>query len=976
MHVATESVAEARAERDRRIIQETAALLSADYPLDQLIERLCDTLAASLGAAVSYVALPGSDRAVRLAYFNDHGTKKRPADFAVPRGSHTHNVFVTGRSILKRHTSDWSSSERFALNPDRPESDDSVSAIWVPIKYGDEVLGVLSVQSTQAEAFDGDDIRLLEAVARYLAIAVRNQRSLRVGTRPFAGMRRTMLGIAAIAFALTLALLAFYSYRAHEYEADAQTLQAAEAGNVVDGLEGYVFDARQLAQSTAALLAPLHSNPRPVEALLRTMVHSASSPAIYGIGAWYEPFRFSSNRRLFGPYAHRLANAPGSTLLTYEWNTPKYNYPSQPWYKAGKTARGPVVFTEPYFDTDNVYISAATVFSDSRGIAGVVTVDTIVAFLRNYVAAQSNLPQTVVYVVTDRGRLFLYPRPAELLAYARSRGLAPHSLMQIPRAIVQRGIEQSYGSNRTELTLPVALTNWQVVVSKDRAVVDAGVRGLRTILLFSLVLLWTATGLAMAGVRRVRSHQMRALELEMAQIDLHSEIATRIEAEERLRERAYHDGLTGLPNRSFLLKQLETAIAHAHRDPSFAFAVFFIDLDRFNVVNDSLGHAVGDRLLAALGRRLESRLHSNDIVARIGGDEFVVLVQNIHAESDAVGIGERLTGSLTDPFYIDEQEIFMTASLGIAMSRAGYEKPEEILRDADIAMYHAKKSGRAGHQVFDRVMHDRTVMQMQLETEFRRAIAREELFLEYQPIIRLADSRVVGFEALVRWRHPSRGVIYPDDFIPMAEQTRLILPMSTFVLARAAAQIAKWTQDHPDLYVLVNVSAIRFTKSGFLEEVSGVLAKEKIAPSAIRLEITESAVMENADVAQTVLGELRAFGIRSQIDDFGTGYSSLSYLQRLPIDGLKIDRSFVGAMTENAEAAEIVRAIVSLARSLKLQVIAEGIETRDQALQLAALDIDYGQGFYFARPASAERCTALLEQPLRIDQDRHRAVVD
>ncbi|MDP9018268.1 MAG: EAL domain-containing protein, partial [Candidatus Eremiobacteraeota bacterium] len=514
---------------------------------------------------------------------------------------------------------------------------------------------------------------------------------------------------------------------------------------------------------------------------------------------------------------------------------------------------------------------------------------------------------------------------------------------------------------------PVDYANWNVVVSTNRSALDDEIRNMSLVAGTALFLLWLFTIIAILGMRRGRTQRLRTLDLEMAQIELHGEIATRIEAEERLRERAYHDGLTGLPNRAFLNKQLESAIAHARQDASFQFAVFFIDLDRFNVVNDSLGHAIGDRLLAALGRRLESRLHANDIVARIGGDEFVVLIQNLQGEPDAVGIGERLVGALADPFYIDEQEVFMTASLGIAMSRQGYEKPEEILRDADIAMYHAKKSGRAGHQIFDRVMHDRTVMQMQLETDFRRAVIRQELFLEYQPIIRLTDESIVGFEALVRWQHPARGVIYPDDFIPMAEQTRLILPMSSFVLLQAAAQAARWIARYPELYVLVNVSAIRFTKSGFLEEVSSVLRDARIPPSAIRLEITESAVMENADVAQSVLGELRAHGIRSQIDDFGTGYSSLSYLQKLPIDGLKIDRSFIGAMTSNPEAAEIVRAIVSLAGSLKLQVIAEGIETREQAVQLAALGIDYGQGFYFAKPGAPEDVGRLLEKPLAVE---------
>ena len=967
MPTSSSSALNIRAERDRRIIQETAALLSADFPLEQLIERLCDSLSSALDASVTYVALPDSRHTVKLAYFLDHGKKKRPENFEIPRGSHTHKVFITGKSTLKRSLSDWVAQERHPLNPHDPRSDDSVSAIWVPIKYGDEVLGVLSVQAPQPECYDEDDVQLLEAVARYLAIAIRNQRTQRFSSKPLGAVSRSMIVSVAIGLLITLFLIFYLELKSQQMRSQEAAFLDSKAVHVADVLGRYLDDADQIARTASALLGPIRSNQAEVRRLLLALLASSTPKTIYGIGAWYEPFAFDSNVRLFGPYAHRIPAKHNAMLLTNEWMRASYNFPTQPWYRQGKNALGRTTFTEPYFDTDLVYMSAVHSFERNGRFAGVVTVDMVLPLLLDFVRSQNDGTRTVVYITTARGNVFVFPQEQRLLRDAQTDGLNPKTVLDIPASYARGEVNTLYGTRREEVTVPVALTNWQVHVSTDSRTIDASVGNLQNAIVAALLLLWMGIAGAIVMMYRHRHQTLRTVSLELAQMDLHSEIAERIEAEERLRERVYHDALTGLPNRSYLLRQLTSALAHSRQDDTYMFAVLFVDLDRFNVVNDSLGHEIGDRLLTALGRRLEARLHANDIVARLGGDEFVVLVQNLRSEEDAVVVADRLTSALTEPFYCDEHEIFMSASIGIAMGAGEYEMPEEILRDADIAMYQAKRSGRANTQVFNRAMHDRTVTQMRLETDLRRAVARQEFFLTYQPIVELSGRRVVGFEALVRWRHPTRGIIYPDDFIKLAEQTRLIVPLTAQVMQQAVTQIASWLREHPNLYVVVNISAVQLLQKGFLQDVESVIAGAAIPHSALRLELTESAIMENAEMAERVLSDLRTAGIRSLIDDFGTGYSSLSYLQRLPVDGLKIDRSFVAEMTQRQDSAEIVRAIVSLANSLNLRTVAEGIETPEQANALRVLGVGYGQGYYFGRPAEGLIAQALLEDPLAVD---------
>ncbi|HYO63890.1 MAG TPA: EAL domain-containing protein [Pyrinomonadaceae bacterium] len=443
------------------------------------------------------------------------------------------------------------------------------------------------------------------------------------------------------------------------------------------------------------------------------------------------------------------------------------------------------------------------------------------------------------------------------------------------------------------------------------------------------------------------------------------DITDRKRAEEQLLHDAFHDMLTGLPNRALFIDHLKMAIQRSRRNEGKMFAALFLDLDRFKVINDSLGHMLGDQLLVGIARRLEACLRPGDTVARLGGDEFVVLVEDIADTNDAAEIAGRIQEELSQPFNLGGHEVFTTVSIGIAPSSAGYERAEDLLRDADTAMYRAKTLGKKRYEIFDRAMHDRALKLLQLETDLRRAVDRAEFALHYQPIISLDSGRVRGFEALVRWVHPERGFISPDDFIPVAEETGLIIPIGQWVLEEACRQARAWQESHPSdlpLTISVNLSGKQFSQPDLIERVRGVLRETNLDARHLKLEITESMVMENIETAVEMLTQLRALGVEISIDDFGTGYSSLSYLHRFPINTLKIDRSFVSHMTENTENAEIVRTIITLARSLEMDVVAEGVETAEQLQQLKDLDCDYAQGFLFSKPLPREAASSFLDE--------------
>ncbi|HYY98953.1 MAG TPA: EAL domain-containing protein, partial [Pyrinomonadaceae bacterium] len=441
------------------------------------------------------------------------------------------------------------------------------------------------------------------------------------------------------------------------------------------------------------------------------------------------------------------------------------------------------------------------------------------------------------------------------------------------------------------------------------------------------------------------------------------DITDRKRAEEQLLHDAFHDALTGLPNRALFMDHVKMAIQRSRRSGDRLFAALFLDLDRFKIVNDSLGHMVGDQLLVGIAHRLEACLRPGDTVARLGGDEFTILLEDLSENEDAIDVARRVQEAVTQPFNIGGHEVFTTASIGIALSTTGYERAEDLLRDADTAMYRAKMQGKKRHVVFDKAMHDRAMELLQLETDLRRAIQRREFFLHYQPIVSLETGKVASFEALVRWRHPERGLVMPGEFITVAEETGLIIPLGQWVLGEACRQMREWQKHYKideDVTVSVNLSSRQFSQADLTEQVASVLRETGLPAHSLKLEITESMVMENIDTAIDMLTQLRNLGVGISIDDFGTGYSSLSYLHRFPIDTLKIDRSFVTQMTDNTENAEIVRTIVTLARSLGMNVIAEGVETAAQLTQLRDLGCDFGQGYLFSKAVGAPAALDLV----------------
>lgn len=438
-------------------------------------------------------------------------------------------------------------------------------------------------------------------------------------------------------------------------------------------------------------------------------------------------------------------------------------------------------------------------------------------------------------------------------------------------------------------------------------------------------------------------------------------------------ERKVSDPLTGLPNRLLFVDRLGRLIKHAKRRKDALFAILFLDLDGFKMINDSMGHLIGDQLLIGVANRLEKCLRSTDTVARLGetftvarlgGDEFTVILDYLKDPNDAKAAADRLMKALAPPFILGGKEVFTSVSIGIALSSTAYEEPEDMLRDADTAMYRAKSLGKARFEVFDADMRASVMARLQLETDLRGALERGEFQNFYQPIVSLDTGHIVGFEALLRWQHPTRGLLGPEEFILVAEETGLIRELGWWNLQEACRQVSEWRagrNGHRDLIISVNLSAKQFLQPNLVTDIRKLLHDLSLAPDALKLEITESAVMADPSAAVEMLQQIKSIGIRLAIDDFGTGYSSLSYLHRFPLDTLKIDRSFIRDMQVGGEGMEIARTILPMANNLRLDVVAEGVETIEQVALLKQLHCSYAQGFYFSKPLSAEGTAALLQ---------------
>jgi diguanylate cyclase (GGDEF)-like protein len=458
-------------------------------------------------------------------------------------------------------------------------------------------------------------------------------------------------------------------------------------------------------------------------------------------------------------------------------------------------------------------------------------------------------------------------------------------------------------------------------------------------------------------------------QLQAINKDLNIEITERKRVEVQLSYDALHDTMTGLPNRALFLDRLEHAIETIRRHPEFSYAILFVDLDHFKVVNDSLGHLAGDKLLIMVGKRLEQALRSSDTVARFGGDEFGILMEIAEPENSVQLVSQKIQTALKPAFTVETRQVHITASIGIVMNMAGYTFAEEILRDADIAMYRAKESGRNHSEIFDVDMRKQAHTRLELENEMRTGLENREFHLYYQPIIYLESNRLVGFEALIRWFHPKRGLLLPDQFLPIAEECGLIQPISDWVLEEACRQLQAWQKQFTstkDICVSVNISSKYFATPNFVEKIIAALKASNLQVGSLILEITEGVLIDHYAEANAIFTRLQELGVQLQIDDFGTGYSGLEYLQHFPVDAIKIDRSFVYGLGKGEKSPKLVRAIVSMARELGMEIIAEGIENDAQLAELKNILCGYGQGYLLSKPLDPNAARILLTR-LEVD---------
>jgi diguanylate cyclase (GGDEF)-like protein/PAS domain S-box-containing protein len=569
--------------------------------------------------------------------------------------------------------------------------------------------------------------------------------------------------------------------------------------------------------------------------------------------------------------------------------------------------------------------------------------------------AQEAATAAVELLDVDRGGVIALDDERRRFTFLAATGLAPETLSSFPfDEATQPGYAISHGT--------VVVNDWE---TETRFEMTEPLKRFGTRSGMSIVIEGRRGPFGVLGVHATRARDFSAMEINFVQAlaNILGDAFERQQTEDDIRHRALHDPLTGLPNRALFMDRLSHALQHLSRRGSSA-SVLLLDLDRFKLINDSLGHAVGDDLLAAAAPRLKQMLRSSDTIARFGADEFGILLEDIAGEQDAVDMAQRIAGAFNRPFVLDGNEHFVSVSIGITLA-AGGERAEDLVRDANAAMHRAKERGRARYELYDEAIRGRAISRLRVENDLRRALERDELTLEYQPIVGLDAHAVVGVEALVRWEHPERGRVPPLDFIPIAEENGLIEPIGRWVLERACRQAAEWYASRPDsmpISVAVNLSAAQFDSPALVESIAAALRGARLDPSLLALELTESIVMGQSEELFQTLADLKSLGTRLILDDFGTGYSSLSYLTRLPLDVLKVDRSFIDGLGTETRDTGITEAIVGMSNALSLRVIGEGVETDLQLAELQRLGCDAVQGFLFSRPVPAERITAILDE--------------
>ncbi|HEY1976866.1 MAG TPA: EAL domain-containing protein [Candidatus Baltobacteraceae bacterium] len=702
--------------------------------------------------------------------------------------------------------------------------------------------------------------------------------------------------------------------------ADFRSVQMLRLERAETSIDDFLNDAVQLVNAEAGAIGPLRGDRALVERLLLGMAPARNDRLMYGMGIFYAPGVFDRRSRLFGPYVVVLPRV--RFLPNTETSDKEFHYPARLWYRDAVDAEGERVVDGPYTEERQSYISVLKAFYRNGALAGVASVDTKTSAFGNMVAAaMKKTSHDVVWITSRSGEREF------------SSGTMPPGRSHIDQAIALRVVH----------ALLHLSTDASALAAQNKVIASGAI--------VTGVIVWILA--ATLGIVIVRGWRVReaALASELREVRLRHEMEAAKKLEASLRKAAYTDALTGLPNRTPFLQSVSTAMSEV-RAGTRSYAVFFIDLDRFNMVNDTLGHIAGDELLKLVARRLRETLPPDAMVARLGGDEFVVL-----APVDPSGIepiARLLLESFKRPIVLESRSLRIGASFGIVDIGGEYSRPDELLRDADIAMFHAKLAGRGRYALFDLAMRLRVAEASELENDLRHGIEKHEFTPHYQPLCDIESASIRSFEALVRWQRPGRGLVPAAEFIGFAESHGLIDAIDLMVLEDVCEHAAAIRAAYAESSIAVNISAAHLAATDLVSTVAAALSTRGLSPSALKIEVTETAVMSNEELARATMTGLRDLGVQIVLDDFGQGHSSLAYLQHLPIAGLKIDRCFVEPLGTSAQALAIVRSIVALAGTLGLYTVAEGVENEAQLQVLRELGVNLGQGHLFAPPLALD----------------------